>query len=91
MSYATAGAYPTIEHARQAVEEGAEVTMETTLDRSSVTYSILIGGRLLWSREVYFGQTDATVAGGSDFVRAAREQERIATEMAYGRATAVLP
>ena len=32
---------------------------------------------LVWSEFVFFGQTDATVAGGAAFVRAAREQERI--------------
>lgn len=35
----------------------------------------------VWYDRVNFGQTDATVAGGSAFVSCAREQERVAHEL----------
>lgn len=36
----------------------------------------------VWSTEVGFGQTDATVAGGAAFVAASREQDRVAETIA---------
>lgn len=59
------------------------VTMVTTRYATEVFYQVLIGdadsgdrgrSRVIWDRAVTFGATDRTVAGGADFVAAARAQ-----------------
>lgn len=58
------------------------------IGHTSVTYQVVVGtvdqhslhppSRTVWHREVVFGHTDRTVAGGKDFVDAARAQEDVA-------------
>lgn len=62
----------------------------TTRGACDITYEVVIGdalqgdhgrarrARTIWSRLVVFGQTDRTVAGGADFVDAARVQDEVA-------------
>lgn len=62
------------------------VVMVTTRYATEVDYQVLIGeadsgdrgkSRVIWDRSVTFGATDRTVAGGADFVAAARAQEEV--------------
>ena len=55
--------------------------------RTEIEYQVIIGdadsgdhgrSRIVWHREVTFGMTDATVAGGSAFIEASRTQDRVA-------------
>jgi len=66
------------------------VTMVTERERDSISYEVVCGNvtagdhgdaRSVWCETVHFGATDATVAGGSDFVQAARHQQQIADEV----------
>lgn len=59
----------------------------TSRHACGVEYDVVIGdasygdrgqARTVWSKSVTFGATDRTVAGGHDFVMAAREQEAVA-------------
>ena len=73
----------------------AAVRMITTRDDTCVTYEVRVSLRSMersafeegedevtvWHEHVPFGNTDATVAGGSLFVQTAREQERAATKV----------
>lgn len=73
----------------------AEVRCHTTRDDTCVTYQVLVSLRSLeaksvlqgdtwvplWQDHVNFGQTDATVAGGSAFREMARKQEAIAEHL----------
>lgn len=63
------------------------VSMLTEIGDCEVTYQVVVGcvdagdrgrARTVWHREVVFGQTDRTVAGGAAFVEAARAQEDVA-------------
>jgi hypothetical protein len=70
----------------------AAVSTETLRDADGIQYMVSVTLRSLsahafergedqqcvWDREVNFGCTDGTVAGGHCFVRAAREQEECA-------------
>ena len=70
----------------------ADVMQVTTRDDSSIDYEVRVtlrsldaaayeegeGQVAIWRRRIYFGATDARCSGGSDFVLAAREQERCA-------------
>jgi hypothetical protein len=70
------------------------VSTRTERDEGGVSYEVRVGevearrsayeegeGELgVWDTYVPFGMTDDTVAGGGAFIRAAREQERIAEE-----------
>lgn len=84
-------------HGAQNVEEAVRanptgpVQTITTRNACDVSYRVVVGDALLgdhgesreiWSRVVPFGQTDETVAGGADFVAAARAQAEVA-EAAY--------
>jgi hypothetical protein len=83
-----------VKHGAQFVAEAIKdnpsgpITMVTTRDATEVTYEVLIGdtysgdrgeSRTIWSRTVKFGATDRTVAGGYDFVTAARAQDEVAS------------
>lgn len=59
----------------------------TSRHACGVDYEVVVGdiaagdrgqARTVWSKSVTFGATDRTVAGGYDFVAAAREQEAVA-------------
>lgn len=77
-------------------EHVAEVAMVTVRDDVCVDYQIRLTLRralrfayeegeaqsTIWTRRVHFGATDATVAGGTAFGEAAREQQAIADEIA---------
>lgn len=45
-----------------------------------IEYTVSVDGRRIWRTFVRFGKTKAARAGGSDFVLAAREQDRVASE-----------
>jgi hypothetical protein len=75
------------------------VKTETCRDAESVTYEVVVyekdvpvydneGGRIVWSKEVAFGKTDATKAGGYCFQEAAQEQELMADAWAKAIAEA---
>lgn len=62
------------------------VVMVTSRYATEVDYQVLIGdaysgdrgkSRVIWDRSATFGATDRTVAGGADFVAAARAQEEV--------------
>lgn len=73
-----------------------EVVMHTVRTSDGIQYDVSLGLRSLsahafeqgedqravWSYFVPFGQTDATVAGGSAFVAAARRQQEVADRWA---------
>jgi hypothetical protein len=59
----------------------------TTRYATEVDYRVVVGdlqagdlgkARIVWDRSVTFGATDRTVAGGADFVAAARAQDEVA-------------
>lgn len=59
----------------------------TTRDGDGIRYDVIVGdamlgdfgrARIVWSREVAFGRTSRTVAGGHDFVEASRAQDEVA-------------
>jgi hypothetical protein len=63
------------------------VAMVTTRYATEIDYRVIVGeltdgdhgkARVIWDRSVSFGATDARVAGGSDFVAAARAQDEVA-------------
>ena len=72
-----------------------EVKRTTVRNDTGITYGVTVGLRSfaehayeegedqrgVWDTRVEFGQTDATVAGGSAFVFAAREQDEVAEEI----------
>lgn len=66
------------------------VQMVTTRTDCSVTYEVVLGDAMVgdrgysvgvWQQEVFFGATDATVAGGAAFRDAAQTQQRIADDL----------
>lgn len=63
------------------------VAMITTRYATEIDYQVIVGhpdsgdrgkSRVIWDRSVAFGATDARVAGGRDFVAAARAQDEVA-------------
>lgn len=54
------------------------VICPSTRSSGGITYEVKLGERKLWERIVYFGKSDKDCAAGSDFVRAARDQDAIA-------------
>jgi hypothetical protein len=71
-------------------ERWGVVQMITTRTDCSVTYEVTLGDALLgdrgeaigiWQKEVFFGHTDATLAGGPAFVAASREQQSSADDL----------
>lgn len=59
----------------------------TTRDGDGIRYDVIVGdamlgdfgrARIVWSREVSFGRTSRTAAGGRDFVEAGRTQGEVA-------------
>lgn len=79
------------ERIEEMVGDVGEVVCLTVRDDTCVRYEVLVARRslsesavygrprtLMWSDEVYFGQTDASLSGGSAFVAMARKQEQIA-------------
>jgi hypothetical protein len=78
-----------------AIGDVASVRMITTRDDTGIDYDVYVELRSrqehvreemdafapVWSERVCFGSTDATCAGGSAFVHAAREQQRAADEV----------
>lgn len=80
--------YEDLNGKRLAPGDVCEVIVRTSRGDVGVDYALLVGLRsqcgdeeLLWSERVDFGQTDATVAGGSAFREMAREFERLAREI----------
>jgi len=81
--------------AREAREDIAGVVQTTDRDDTGVSYAVFVTLRSfaanayeegedrlqIWGTRVDFGQCDRNVAGGSDFVHASREQQRIADEI----------
>ena len=79
----------------QAIGDVASIRTMTTRDDTGIDYDVLVELRSLmehavkeadgficvWSERVCFGATDANVAGGSAFVHAAREQQRVADQV----------
>jgi hypothetical protein len=63
----------------------------TERSRTGITYSVLAGGKRLWTRTVLFGMTRAQRAGGQAFVLAAREQEHVARGALEGQARGAAP
>lgn len=65
--------------------------METLVERVFIEYRVVLvddgleNRDTVWERRVFFGATDATHAGGADFVQAAREQERVAHGIVFDR------
>lgn len=70
-----------------------EVVMRTVRDDAGICYGVWVGTddgdgwdgddgeRLIWSWTVFFGSTDATMAGGARFLEAAHCQQRVADEV----------
>jgi hypothetical protein len=76
-------------HVDDAIRDNPDgpVQMVTTRHATEVDYQVIVGtiesgdlgkSRVIWDRSVTFGSTDRTVAGGADFVAAARAQEEVA-------------
>lgn len=86
---------PCREWTRAEREDVAEVIRTTARDDTGVSYGVSLALRSMaasayeegedrvsvWEHRVDFGGTDANHAGGSSFLYAAREQDRIADEI----------
>lgn len=75
-----------VRHLDDAIRDNPDgpVRMITTRYATQIDYQVIVGdddmyrGRCIWDRSVTFGATDRTVAGGEDFVAAARAQDEVA-------------
>lgn len=84
------------EWTREEREDVAEVTQTTSRDDTGISYSVCVALRslaasayeegedrlTLWTHRVDFGTSDANCSGGYAFVRAARQQAKVADEIA---------
>lgn len=72
-----------------AIQDNPDGPVQEVTTRSSegIHYEVIVGdamlgdhgkARVVWTREVAFGQTTRTVAGGYDFVEASRAQGEVA-------------
>lgn len=56
----------------------SNMVMTSVKTDRGIRYAVMVSGKEIWQREVRFGHAKSNRAGGSAFIDAAREQERVA-------------